>query len=301
MTHRTCYHAIKNGLKVGLAICLYTGMYTGIAAAQQTGAEAPRSPEQVDVYCSGVATTQPVPTDMYMISGEDSSFRNTYAQGDNIYLNRGSEQGVKVGDQFEVIRPESDPLTDSPWFKWQVQLSRAMGTVYSDIARVQVFTVQPKTSIAKVTLACDLLQRGDIVRPFVTRQVPQFKETGFEPFAPASGKKTAMVVTNKHFGQMAGIGQVVYVNLGSGQGVNVGNYFRFFRYQGNRNESLYQNRGSAYKMYGYGSTPVAYTWQEIPRQVLGEGIVLRTGPNSATVLITTAREEIFDGDYVEIE
>ena len=37
------------------------------------------------------------------------------------------------------------------------------------------------------------------------------------------------------------------------------------------------------------------------REVLGEGIVLRTGPNSATVLLTTARQEIFAGDYVELE
>jgi hypothetical protein len=34
---------------------------------------------------------------------------------------------------------------------------------------------------------------------------------------------------------------------------------------------------------------------------VGEGLVLRTGPNSATVLLTVAREEIFDGDYVEVE
>jgi hypothetical protein len=35
--------------------------------------------------------------------------------------------------------------------------------------------------------------------------------------------------------------------------------------------------------------------------VLGEGIVVRTGPNSSTVLLTTSREEIFAGDYVELE
>jgi len=46
---------------------------------------------------------------------------------------------------------------------------------------------------------------------------------------------------------------------------------------------------------------VAYQWNDLPRQVLGEGIVLRTGPNSSTVFLTTAREDIYIGDYVELE
>ena len=57
----------------------------------------------------------------------------------------------------------------------------------------------------------------------------------------------------------------------------------------------------AYKAYGFGSAPVAYEWDNLPRQVLGEGIVLRSGPNSSTVMLTTVREEIYVGDYVEVE
>ena len=110
-----------------------------------------------------------------------------------------------------------------------------------------------------------------------------------------------MIVTTKHYGAIAGAGRIVYVNLGSDQGVQVGDYFRVFRYQGTHNDAIYQIRDTAYKLYGYGSTPVKYEWDNIPRQVLGEGLVLRTGPNSATVLLTISREEIYDGDYVEVE
>jgi hypothetical protein len=110
-----------------------------------------------------------------------------------------------------------------------------------------------------------------------------------------------MVVTKKHFGQISGTGSIVFVNLGSAQGVRLGDYFRVFRYHGSRIESVYQPAGMTYKAYGFGSTPVAYHWDEVPRQVLGEGIVLRTGPNSSTVLLTTLKQEISDGDYVEIE
>jgi hypothetical protein len=93
----------------------------------------------------------------------------------------------------------------------------------------------------------------------------------------------------------------VFINLGSAQGVQVGDYFRVFRYQGNRSEYAYQLDHTASKVYGFGSTPVAYTWNDLPRQVLGEGIVLRAGPNSSTVMLTDSREEIWAGDYVELE
>ena len=110
-----------------------------------------------------------------------------------------------------------------------------------------------------------------------------------------------MVVTAKDYDVLSAPGRIVYVNLGSAQGVRVGDYFRVFRYQGTRIETVAQVPYTSYKAYGFGSTPVAYEWNNLPRQVLGEGIVLRTGPNSSTVLLTTVREEIFVGDYVEVE
>jgi len=81
----------------------------------------------------------------------------------------------------------------------------------------------------------------------------------------------------------------------------VGDYFRIFRYQDEQREKAYQPPSMAYRVYGLGSTPVPYGWSDLPRDVLGEGIVLRTGPNAATVLITTSTREIYVGDYVELE
>jgi hypothetical protein len=192
-------------------------------------------------------------------------------------------------------------MASTAWFKYQAMLSRAMGTRYADIGRLRIVHVDGKTSTAQVDVSCDLMQRGDRVRRFAARPVPQFHDVKFDVFAAPSGKKMAMVVTAKDFMVLNGAGRIVYVNLGSSQGVRIGDYFRMFRYQGTHIETAYQVRTMAYKAYGFGSTPVAYEWDNLPRQVLGEGIVLRTGPNSSTVLLTTAREEIYIGDYVELE
>ena len=294
------YRFLMMGLRLGLGLALATGL----AEAQQSSKVLSES----DIYCTGVATDEPVPADTYLISGENSGYKNTFQQGDHVYINRGADQGVKVGDIFEVVRPVSDPMEDKwfkvqshEWFKWQSKLIHAMGTMYSDIGQVRVIRVQPKISIAELKLTCDLMQRGDIVRPLTARPAPAYHDANFDPFALPSGKKTAMIVTTKSYGQIAGVGAIVFVNLGSAMGVQVGDYFRVFRYQGTRIDMIYQVKNTAYKVYGYGSAPVAYQWDSLPRQVLGEGLVLRTGPNSSTVLLTLAREEIYDGDYVELE
>jgi hypothetical protein len=39
----------------------------------------------------------------------------------------------------------------------------------------------------------------------------------------------------------------------------------------------------------------------LPREVLGEGIVINVSRNSATVLLTYSRSGIYAGDYVEVE
>ncbi len=292
MRKEICYRIINIGLMVALGLALSTG-----PAKAQVIRNAPTAHQ---VYCSGVVTTQHIPDETYVISGENSWYKIVFQPDDYVFINRGASQGVKVGDQFEVVRPVADP-EETKWFKYQTMLSKVMGTTYADIGRLRVVHVNEKTSIARSVLACDLMQRGDIVRPFTERPAPPFHAAQFDIFAAPSGKKLAMVVNTKEFGQLAGAGKIAYVNLGSAQGVQVGDYFRVFRYQGTHNDLMYQIPESAYMVYGFGRAPHPYQWNDLPRQVLGEGIVLRTAPNSSTILLTTARQEIYAGDYVEVE
>jgi hypothetical protein len=277
------------------------GLLIALAASAAAAQQAPKTPNTSDIYCSGMVTTEPVPYDTYLISGEQSNYKIIFAQGDLVYINKGSSQGVKVGDEFEVMRPVKDDLIVK-WFSWQPGLLRAMGRTYADLGRLRVVHAQEKVSIAEVSFSCDYMQRGDVVRPFAERPAPPFKESAkFDRFAPVSGRPLAMVVTTKNFGQVTGTNGIVYVNLGSAQGVKVGDYFRIFRYQGTHNDTAFQPYGTAYKMYGFGSTPQQYKWDDLPREILGEGIVLRVSPNASTVIVTTSLREIYVGDYVELE
>jgi hypothetical protein len=279
----------------------YVLLLSGFVSLALRAQETPRVPAENDVYCSGMVTSEPVPQDTYVISGSDSQDRVIFSQDSLVFLNKGTAQGVKVGDEFFVERVVTEKLLFE-WFVSQNTLLRAMGTTYEDEGRLRVVNAQRDTSTAQVVYSCGYIQRGDIVLPFAQRPAPALKPaTKLDPFAPPSGKAKAMVVTTRAFGQVARSGTIVYVNLGSGQGVKVGDYFMVFRYQGGRSENVYQLPGMAYQLYGFGSTPKPYAGSELPRDIIGEGIVLRASPNAATVLITGSQREIFVGDYVEVE
>jgi hypothetical protein len=259
------------------------------------------SPDYTAVYCSGFATVDKVPADTLLISGEQSNIKLIFARGDYVYLSKGSNQGVKVGDRYSVVRPVTEP-TDVQWFKWQNKLMKAMGTFYADEGHVRVVQVQPNTSIAEVTFSCDYMQRGDIVRPYQDRPSPPYKPAGqFDHFAPPSGKSVGMLVAGHTFTQLFGKNSTAYVNIGNAQGVKEGDYIRFFRHQGSTAETAPQFPDYQYKMYGFGSTPVKYKWNDLPREVLGEGVVVNVSRNSSTVYITYTSIDMFAGDYVEIE
>ena len=254
-----------------------------------------------EVYCSGMVTTQAVPTSIQVISGEQSDSKLTFSKGDYIYINKGCSQGVKPGDEFSVMRRIDDD-TMIPWFTMQDKLLHAMGQAWADEGRIKVLIAAKDVSTAQITDSCDFMLRGDVVVPFAERPVPELKsEKDFDHFAPPSGKPKAMVVVGKNFEIQSGDHDIVYVNLGSAQGVKVGDYFRIFRYQGNRSELAFQTPDVATQIYGYGSAPNHYKWSDLPREILGEGIVLRASPNSSTVLITISLREIYEGDYCEVE
>jgi len=286
--------ALSFSIFVGAAVC-------SAQTAPEAVTPAPPQPDYSYIYCSGFISDPKVPDDTRLISGEQSNYKTVFARGEYVYINRGEDKGVKVGDRYSIVRPETDPANE--WFKGQSKLTKAVGTLYRDSGQVRIVNVQPKVSVAEVTFSCGgYMQRGDIARPFEERPVPAFKGAStFDHFAPVSGKPVGTVISSNDYFQELARGNTAYVNIGAAKGVKVGDYMRVFRYQGTMNEWADQLKGYQYKVYGFGGTPTRYEWKDLPREVLGEGIVLNVGRNSATVLITYSTVPMYTGDYVEIE
>jgi hypothetical protein len=287
------------------ALCLAAfagaGACYGQVAPASTPAVTTLQPGYTTVYCSGFIKDTKLPEDIRVLSGEQPGYKIIFSQGDNIYLNRGTDNGVRVGDRFMVVRQVEDP-NRVEWFKGQNKLAKAIGLMYADVAQLRVLSVLPKTSVAEISFSCDYLQRGDVVRPFEERAAPPYKEIQpFDHFAPVSGKPVGTVVTSSKFQEGQAQGITMYVNLGAAQGVKVGDYLRIFRYQGKDIEYAPQSRNYATYIYGFGGSPARYEWKDLPREILGEGIVLNASKNAAAVFVTYSSVDVFAGDNVEIE
>ncbi|HEY2821990.1 MAG TPA: FlgT C-terminal domain-containing protein [Candidatus Acidoferrum sp.] len=286
------------------AFCVTILASAGVCAAQ-TPAGTPNPNGQVDyskVYCSGFVSDPKVPDEIRVISGEQSSYKIIFSRGDNVYVNRGAQQGVKVGDVFSIVRPDHDPTNE--WFYGQDKLTKRMGVLYRDLGQIRIVSVQPETSIGEVIFSCDYVQRGDVARPFVERPAPPYKESvKFDIFAPSTGKPVGTIVSAYDWHQVLGAGVTAYINIGATKGVKVGDYVRLFRYEASKDDisATAGEHDMQYKVFGFGSAPKKYAAKDLPREILGEGIVLNVTKDAATVLVTYGREDAYTGDFAELE
>lgn len=274
------------------------------AMAQKLGYEPPRRANQKDVYCSGFVASQRLPEDLRIIMGEDALGRITYGQRDFVYLSRGANGGVQEGQRYFVVRPMSDPNPIKA-FGRQRAILNSIGQLYEDIGRVAVHVVHATTATAEVVEACDPLQPGDILVPFQPRPQPAYKPArAFDRFTAPSGRAEGTVILGKDFGHTMGEGDPIYINLGSGQGVELGDYYTIFRYASG---SLYEGdkgvrRGQTdLKRLRGVNYDVPDIREDLPREVLGEAFVVHVDQHSSTAVITLSLTEVHAGDFVELQ
>src|SRR5690348_4727679 len=183
---------------------------SAMGAAAQTQPAFPLTPN--DINCAGVITTESVPRDIYVITGEQANYQIVFTEGDTIYINKGSSQGAKVGDAYSIVRPMTDPVEED-WTKWQTSLIHKMGTAWEDEGQARLIVVQENVSIAKLEHACGFVQRGDIALPYTPRPALTIKPANFNRYTPSDAKMMAMIVTGKMFQQQVAKNDVVYINL----------------------------------------------------------------------------------------
>src|SRR5579863_6776132 len=128
-----------------VSLGLVMGLAAGVAAGQ---APSRTAVDRSALYCSGEVKTEAVPQDSYIISGEKSLTKVVFTAPDLIYINRGSAQGLKVGDEFRVVRPVKELLYQE-WFRGQPELLRAMGQMWADLGRIRVTSVGPRFPLRK--------------------------------------------------------------------------------------------------------------------------------------------------------
>jgi hypothetical protein len=239
------------------------------------------------------------------MGSEDGGFKNEFTAGDYVYLSRGRDTITGTGGQYTIIRPVID-VNAREAFVGQRTMIRQLGTLYAEVGRLEVSVLHDRSATAKILKSCDTILSGDILVPFTVRTAPSFKTTRMtNRFAPETGKATGLIVAAKEYDAWVGEGKIVYLNVGSTQGVQPGSYFyvtRSYLAGGNATfadasrEFLTDFNGSP---MGRKLTPPEEA--TLPREVLGEVMILSAEEGTATGIVTYSRSEIAVGDSVELE
>ncbi len=285
-------------------------------AVVETNANYPRvqlaTPTYADLYCAGFINKQVLPNANYVAGGLHTPNTTKYVNGDILYL---SGQGYQPGAQYTIVRELYD-INRFESYPGQHALLNATGQPYAELGRVKVLDTRNKVAVAQVEFSCDSILPGDIAIPFAEKTpVPYHQPVKFDRFAPASGKLSGRIVMAKDFDNVVGTGMKVYMNIGSNQGVKVGDYFRAVRsYEADsRNpvDSLSfdapvgedtQRKQPAYKhTFGnWGKHGIVIDEGQFPRRAVGEVVVIGVTPTTSTAMITFALEDVHTGDGVEL-
>ena len=264
-----------------------------------------------DQYCDGFIAKERIPMKNMISGGINTPDTARYNAGEFIFI---MGDGLKVGDKLGVVRELRDP-NRYELFKGQHRLVRATGQPYADIGHVIIVGHQNNTNIARVEFSCEAVIPGDIVIPMPQRaQVNYEVPSHFDRFPSANKDLEARIVMAKDFDGTIGMGQKVYLNLGSEKGVKVGDYFRVTRSfrVGLSNEVDALSYKSPLGDDTQKVEPQFQTGHEIvnprhpvvrvkdfPRVALGELVVLNVTATSSTAMVTFALQDVQAGDVAE--
>lgn len=325
-----------------LPVCLVAFAF---AANAQTPAPTPqltappaKHPMQVagrtTLYCAGYIRLQRFPRNMAEIVGaEEEQEQRSFADGDVVYINAGAAQGIKEGQNFQIIRPRGDVKGVHREKKGFI------GTYVQEVGQLQVFKVRENTSAAQITSSCgDMVLLGDLLTQIPDRISPlERTETNIDRFTDPTGKQVGRLMMAKDNREMVGRNDVVYIDLGVEDNVKPGDYLTIYRPLGTGNltrvdnEEMARNRatgfqGDRYRAGGIGnqaqrakdSTAFVdaegrYRYRPIttrevkrhrppmPRKIVGEMVIIDVQTRTATAIITRAVREVHTGDWVEIQ
>jgi len=271
-----------------------------------------QTPTAADINCAGFITPQRVPNANYVNGGLETPSTTKFTKGELVYL---SGTGYQSGQLYEILRELRD-VNEYEIYTGQQKVLKAAGQPYGQIGRVRVLETRSHSAVAQVEYSCDPVNPGDIAVPYVEKPMVAFHAPmHFDRFLPPSGKLRGRIILGKDFDGMMGTGAKLYMNLGSNQGVKVGDYFRAVRpytedlanpvdslsFKASTSEDTQKNEPTFEAgRFSRGKGANIHV-ADLPRRAMGEVVVLSVTPTTSTGMIVFALDNIYAGDMVEAD
>jgi len=283
-----------------------------VATPETFPVESVLKPNVSDLYCSGFIGKALEHPSRFVTGGLDSPFSTEFANNEVVYLH-GS--GYELGQEYTIVRELRDP-DRYELFKGQLQAIKAAGHPYEELARVKVVDTRHKEAIANIEFTCDSVQPGDYAIPFVDKSTVEFHPPmRFDRFAPSNGQVSGHILMAKDFDSELGTGRKVYLNIGSNQGLKVGDYLRAVRsyetiakdpvdslsFKAPPMEPTQVRQPSFDGSFLSMTNGPAIRTAEMPTRAVGELVIIGTTPNTATGMVVFSIEPVHIGDRVELD
>jgi hypothetical protein len=232
-----------------------------LAAQRAPGATATHlSPEVLSLACAPRATFEEPATPMRVTGGQDSFVRLTHAPGDLVTINAGRKNGIEVGQEFFVRRLQVHE---------QARITKDTPGTIRTTGWIKVWAVDDEWSLTTITHACDTIEIGDYLEPFVLPTPPTVSEERLKP----ERNNYARVVSGDDRRTSFGTGDYMVIDHGSDHGIQSGSQFVIYRNKQQKENFLY---------------------------ILGEGVAVDVKPTLTTVHVTQSVDAIQRGDLVAL-
>ena len=271
-----------------------------------------QTPTYTDLYCAGFISKHILPDANFVAGGLQTPSTTKFVRGDMVYL---QGTGYVLGAEYEIVRELKD-LNEYEMFPGQAKVLKQTGQPYEEVGHVKVIDTRSHDAIAQIDYSCDGINPGDTAIPFAEKQLINFHSPiRFDRFLPASNKTSGRIVLGKDFDSELGTGQKVYLNIGSNQGVKIGDYYRAVRaYEGDLHDPVdslsfkaaisedTQKRTPSIDPNFFTKTngPTIHV-RDLPRRAVGEIVIIGVTDTTATGMIVFALEDVHAGDGVELD
>lgn len=271
-----------------------------------------QTPTYADLYCAGFINKSLLPNANYVAGGLQTPNTTKFVTGDIVYL---AGTGYTTGAQFTILREMRDQNRFEV-FPGQAKAVEAAGQPYGEVGRVRIVDTRSKMAIGQIEYSCDPINPGDIAVPFAEKPSISFHPPlRFDRFIPKTGKTSGRIVLAKDFDSTLGTGMKTYINIGSNQGVKIGDYFRAVRnYTADLSDPVDSLSFSASTAEDTQRRPpsIEGNWMtktkgpnirvgDMPRRAVGEVVIIGVTPTTATGMIVFAMEDVHVGDGVELD
>ena len=219
----------------------------------------------LDARIIGLACAPSVVYELPMASlqitgGQDSFVRRSYVPGDLITINAGTNNGIEVGQEFYTRRI----LHES-----RRTVNRTSPGVVRTTGWIKVYAVDKEMSLATITHACETIDVGDYLDPFALPVVP----APDAEILPAERDNYGRILVGEDRRSSFGKGDYMVIDRGSDHGIAPGARLVIYRDKLQAKNFLYD---------------------------LGEAVAVDVKTDTATVLVTVARDGLKSGDYVAL-